>query len=245
MSKRYLSVTLLVVAVMMLSVVAIPSGVTAQEFEPMTYAAPSCDYGGEFLSMEAVDQYTVKFTLCYPDPAFPSKVAFSAFPVYSGDYLEATGGGGDLVDKPIGTGPYMMAEWKRGDSITFQRNEDYWGNKALTPTLVFRWNSEGAARLTELEAGTVDGIDNPTPDDFAEHPRESRSGPVRSPRHQHLLHRPEQLVPAAGQRESPSGVGDGYRPPAYCGQLLPARNAGCDPIHAAVDLRLYARSDLV
>ena len=166
MSKRYLSVTLLVVAVMMLSVVAIPSGVTAQEFEPMTYAAPSCDYGGEFLSMEAVDQYTVKFTLCYPDPAFPSKVAFSAFPVYSGDYLEATGGGGDLVDKPIGTGPYMMAEWKRGDSITFQRNEDYWGNKALTPTLVFRWNSEGAARLTELEAGTVDGIDNPTPDDF-------------------------------------------------------------------------------
>jgi peptide/nickel transport system substrate-binding protein len=166
MSKRYLSVTLLVVAVMMLSVVAIPSGVTAQGFEPMTYAAPNCDYGGEFLSMEAVDQYTVKFTLCYPDPAFPSKVAFSAFPVYSSDYLEATGGGGDLVDKPIGTGPYMMQEWKRGDSITFQRNDNYWGNKALTPTLVFRWNSEGAARLTELEAGTVDGIDNPTPDDF-------------------------------------------------------------------------------
>jgi peptide/nickel transport system substrate-binding protein len=166
MSKRYLSVTLLVVAVMMLSVVAIPSGVTAQGFEPMTYAAPNCDYGGEFLSMEAVDQYTVKFTLCYPDPAFPSKVAFSAFPVYSSDYLEATGGGGDLVDKPIGTGPYMMQEWKRGDSITFQRNDNYWGTKALTPTLVFRWNSEGAARLTELEAGTVDGIDNPTPDDF-------------------------------------------------------------------------------
>jgi peptide/nickel transport system substrate-binding protein len=166
MSKRYLSVTLLVVAVMMLSVVAIPSGVTAQGFEPMSFSAPNCDYGGEFQSIEAVDQYTVKFTLCYPDPAFPSKVAFSAFAVYSSDYLEATGGTGDLVDKPIGTGPYMMQEWKRGDSITFQRNDNYWGNKALTPTLVFRWNSEGAARLTELEAGTVDGIDNPTPDDF-------------------------------------------------------------------------------
>jgi peptide/nickel transport system substrate-binding protein len=166
MSKRYLSVTLLVVTVLMLSVVAIPSGVTAQEFQPMSYSAPDCDYGGEFSTIEAVDQYTVKFTLCRPDPAFPSKVAFSAFAIYSSDYLEATGGTGDLVDKPIGTGPYMLEEWKRGDSITFQRNDNYWGTKALTPTLVFRWNSEGAARLTELEAGTVDGIDNPTPDDF-------------------------------------------------------------------------------
>jgi peptide/nickel transport system substrate-binding protein len=166
MSKRYLSVTLLVVTVLMLSVVAIPSGVTAQEFQPMSYSAPDCDYGGEFSTIEAVDQYTVKFTLCRPDPAFPSKVAFSAFAVYSSDYLEATGGTGDLVDKPIGTGPYMLTDWKRGDSITFQRNDSYWGTQALTPTLVFRWNSEGAARLTELEAGTVDGIDNPTPDDF-------------------------------------------------------------------------------
>ena len=170
MSKRYLSVTLLVVAVLMLSVVAIPSGVTAQGFEPMSFSAPSCDYGGEFQSIEAVDQYTVKFTLCYPDPAFPSKAAFSAFAIYSSDYLQSTGGGGEgssLLDKPIGTGPYMLQDWKRGDSVTFTRNDNYWGNQALTPTLVFRWNSEGAARLTELEAGTVDGIDNPTPDDFA------------------------------------------------------------------------------
>ena len=38
---------------------------------------------------------------------------------------------------------------------------------ALTPTLVFRWSSEAAQRLLELQAGTVDGIDNPGPDDFA------------------------------------------------------------------------------
>ena len=33
--------------------------------------------------------------------------------------------------------------------------------------MVFRWSKEGAARLLELQAGTVDGIDNPSPDDFA------------------------------------------------------------------------------
>jgi peptide/nickel transport system substrate-binding protein len=164
--RRYTVLSLLLVAVMAVAVVAVPSGAKAQGFEPMSMSAESCDYGGEFLSIEAVDEYTVKFTLCYPDPAFPSKAAFSAFAIQSAEYLEATGGGGDLVDNPIGTGPYMMESWTRGDNLTLQRYDGYWGTPPLTDTVVFRWNSEGAARLTELQAGTVDGIDNPSPDDY-------------------------------------------------------------------------------
>src|SRR5262245_6219406 len=41
--------------------------------------AADCSYGGEFQSIEAVDEFSVKFTLCYPDPGFLSKVAFAAF----------------------------------------------------------------------------------------------------------------------------------------------------------------------
>ncbi len=130
-------------------------------------AGGECAYGGEFKSIEAVDDLTVKFTLCQPDVAFPAKVAFSAFQIHPSEYLEATKGGGDMVDKPIGTGPYKLKEWKKGDSITFERNEDYWGEPAKSKTLVFRWSAEGAQRLLELQSGTVDGIDNPTPDDFA------------------------------------------------------------------------------
>ena len=84
----------------------------------MSYSADSCDYGGEFLTIEATDETTVKFTLCYPDPAFPSKIAFSAFPVNDTAYLEATGGGGDIVDNPIGTGPYMVENWNRGSELS-------------------------------------------------------------------------------------------------------------------------------
>ena len=58
------------------------------------YAAANCDYGGELKSIEAVDDSTVKFTLCQPDVAFPSKVAFSAFGIHSAEHLQATGGGG-------------------------------------------------------------------------------------------------------------------------------------------------------
>ena len=139
----------------------------AGPFEPMAMAAESCDYGGEFQAIEAVDEKTVKFTLCYPDPAFPSKVAFSSFAINDADYLEAMGGGGELVEKPNGTGPYKLVEWLRGDQIIFERNDDFWGEPAIASTLVFRWSAESAQRLVELQAGTVDGIDNPGPDDFA------------------------------------------------------------------------------
>src|SRR5690606_6562621 len=43
---------------------------------------------------------------------------------------------------------------------------DYWGEAPHAETLIFRWNTEGAARLLELQSGTADGIDNPSPDDF-------------------------------------------------------------------------------
>lgn len=73
----------------------------------------------------------------------------------------------EILGKPVGTGPYMVDSWNRGDSIVFKKFNDYWGEPAKTDTLVFKWASEGAARLLELQSGTVDGIDNPTPDDFA------------------------------------------------------------------------------
>ena len=139
----------------------------AGPFEPMSFAAPDCEYGGEFKSIEAVDAKTVKFILCYPDPAFPAKVAFSAFGINDADYLEATGGGGDLIENPNGTGPYKFVEWRRGDQIILERNDEFWGTPAIPQTVVFRWSPESAQRLVELQSGTVDGIDNPGPDDFA------------------------------------------------------------------------------
>ncbi|HMR67333.1 MAG TPA: ABC transporter substrate-binding protein, partial [Anaerolineae bacterium] len=117
-------------------------------------------------SIEAVDDLTVKFSLCRPDVAFPSKVAFSAFQIHPSEYLESTGGTGDLVDQPVGTGPYVLDTWNRGESIVFTRFEDYWGEPAKTETLIFRWSSEAAQRLLELQSGAVDGIDNPAPDGF-------------------------------------------------------------------------------
>ena len=37
----------------------------------------------------------------------------------------------------------------------------------MTKNLIFRWSEQSAQRLLELQAGTVNGIDNPGPDDVA------------------------------------------------------------------------------
>ncbi len=123
-------------------------------------------YTGLMKEIAAVDPLTVQFSLCAPDPAFLSKVAFSPFAIQPSEYLESTGGSGELLEHPIGTGPYMIQEWKRGEEIIYTKNPAYWGEPAFADTLVFRWQTESAARLLELQSGTVDGIDNPGADDF-------------------------------------------------------------------------------
>jgi ABC-type transport system substrate-binding protein len=133
-------------------------------YEGLMVESPDCDYGGEVKSIQAVDEFTVKFTLCVPDPAFPSKIAFSSFAIQPQEHLEETGG--SPLENPIGTGPYMLDTWERGNQIVFTRFDDYWGDPALNQTLVFRWSTESAQRLLELQSGTVDAIDNPGPDDF-------------------------------------------------------------------------------
>jgi peptide/nickel transport system substrate-binding protein len=141
-------------------------GLTDKPYEAMSVSS-DCSNGTLFRSIETVDEHTVRFTMCVPDPAFLSKIAFSPFAIYPREWLEANTAAGSRLDHPIGTGPYMVSDWTRGESLTFTRFDDYWGTAAIAKTVVFRWSSESAARLLELQAGTADGIDNVGPDDFA------------------------------------------------------------------------------
>ena len=125
-----------------------------------------CAYGGEFSQIKAVDELTVEFDLCFPDPAFLSKLAFTSNAIHDTAWLEANMVNHLILARPNGTGPYKFEEHVRGDHITLTRNDSYWGEKAIAETLIIQWSSESAARLLALQAGTVDGIDNPGPDDF-------------------------------------------------------------------------------
>jgi peptide/nickel transport system substrate-binding protein len=137
----------------------------AAVFEPLSVSA-DCESGSTIEEIAALDEYTVQFSLCRSDPAFLSKAAFIAFAIQPREHLEAHASTGSILENPLGTGPWKLDNWMRGDSIIYKRFDDYWGSPSHAETLVFRWTKEPAARWLELDSGNVDGIDFPSPDDY-------------------------------------------------------------------------------
>jgi len=135
------------------------------DFEGYVLEAGGCDYGGRVETITAVDEFTVEFDLCGPHPAFLAQIAFGVFGIQPEEHLEETGGA--PLDNPVGTGPYVLEEWVRGDSVNYSRFDDYYGPKPAHSTLVLKWATESAGRLLELQSGTVDGITFPGTEDLA------------------------------------------------------------------------------
>src|SRR5690606_1049011 len=76
--------------------------------------------------------------------------------------------GDKFGDAPVGTGPFKFVEWKRNDSITIEKNADYWveGEPKLDQ-VVFRAIPDNSGRLNALLAGEIDLADGINPSDGA------------------------------------------------------------------------------
>jgi peptide/nickel transport system substrate-binding protein len=76
---------------------------------------------------------------------------------------------------PVGTGPFMFAEWRKGYAITLVRNPEYWGKAAKSQGVKFIFISDPAAAYAALLAGDVDGFSNyPAPENLPAFERDPR-----------------------------------------------------------------------
>ena len=64
--------------------------------------------------------------------------------------------GDDYGFNPVGTGPYKLVSWKKGDRMELERFEDYHGEKPEFKKMVLRIIPEASNRTIELESGNVD-----------------------------------------------------------------------------------------
>lgn len=117
-------------------------------------------------SVTATGDYAVEFKLKRPQAPFLKNLAMSSFGIASPTAFEAAGD--KFGDAPVGTGPFKFVEWKRNDSITIEKNADYWveGEPKLDQ-VVFRSIPDNSARLNALLSGEIDLADGITPSDGA------------------------------------------------------------------------------
>lgn len=121
---------------------------------------------GGITEAEAVDDLTVRFTTDGPDPVFPARLYWIKV-VEPGHAEEA-----DFAENPIGTGPYRFVEWRRGQQVVLEANEDYWGDdKPTIEKVTYKFVEEGGTRLSGLSAGEFDLITNLLPDDVDRAPK--------------------------------------------------------------------------
>ncbi|HEX5568011.1 MAG TPA: ABC transporter substrate-binding protein [Streptomyces sp.] len=112
---------------------------------------------GELDALESVTargKDTVVFRLKYPYAAFAER---TVLPIAS---KKAAGGQdvntGPYNTRPIGTGPYVLTGWSKGEKLTFKANPGYWGGAPEVEKLTMAVIKDDDIRATRLRSGDLD-----------------------------------------------------------------------------------------
>ncbi|NLV91883.1 MAG: glutathione ABC transporter substrate-binding protein [Firmicutes bacterium] len=124
-------------------------------------ASPRASLWESVESVEVADEHTVVIKLKRPDGLFLANLTHDNSAIVS---PTAVAKYGNLMQNPVGTGPFKFESMVTNDSLTMVRNDDYWGTPAKLDKIVFRVIPEAATRIAMLETGEVDFIDNIPPE---------------------------------------------------------------------------------
>ena len=119
------------------------------------------DYG-RFFDAEttaAEDEHTVTIGFNTKAPDLLAMLSWTARGIVSEDEVNALGGPEKAASAPaLGCGKYIFKEWVSGQSVTLERNDNYWNPdwKGYFKEIVFTFVNDGATRAMSVESGDVD-----------------------------------------------------------------------------------------
>jgi peptide/nickel transport system substrate-binding protein len=113
---------------------------------------------------DAVDDYTVRIRTKSLVVALPQD--FGRMAMLPKDQFEKAGKDAFFAH-PIGSGPFKFVSQVRGERMTLEANEQYWGEKPKVKTLILKQVTDAATRVSELMAGTGDIVDGIPPNELA------------------------------------------------------------------------------
>lgn len=109
--------------------------------------------------VNAVDQYTLE--IIFKNPYYPALQELSLIrPLrFLGEAgFPDNGNTAENVKAPIGTGPWMLAEYKQNEYAIFSRNPYYWGRRPNVDQVVVKIIPDGETRAIAFEKGDLDLI---------------------------------------------------------------------------------------
>ncbi|QWA08893.1 peptide ABC transporter substrate-binding protein SapA [Sodalis ligni] len=115
-------------------------------------------------SVRKLDNDTVEFRLNSPDASFLWHIATHYAPVLSEEYAEQLTAAGrqEQIDRqPVGTGPFMLNEYRAGQFIRLLRHDAYWRGRPRMSQVVIDLGAGGIGRLSKLLTGECDVLAYP------------------------------------------------------------------------------------
>lgn len=103
-------------------------------------------------SVKTAGSSTVVIKLSEPMPQLPWVLSGRAGIIY--DETAKV----NYTTNAIGSGPFTVESWKKGEPITLKANTSYWGTKAKIGTVVLKYFDDATAAASELKSGDVQAL---------------------------------------------------------------------------------------
>ncbi len=119
--------------------------------------------------VKKVDDNHVQFVLSEPNAAFLADWGMDFASILSAEYADAMlkKGTPENVDNwPIGTGPYVLQQYKADAQIRYLANPNYWEGAVPTKHLIFAITPDVQTRLAKLQTNECQIIPAPAPVQF-------------------------------------------------------------------------------
>ncbi len=114
-------------------------------------------------SFETPDDQTVRMTFSEPYAPWKDIVSGSYAFILPKHIYEGKDFNKALNNEVVGSGPYKLKEWNKGQNLILEKNENYWGDAPGFDQITFRFIPDTNTLNTSLQSGEVSFI-NPPPD---------------------------------------------------------------------------------
>ena len=100
--------------------------VGADELVAKAKQTGSFDYDTPLEGLRTIDRYTLQFKLAFADYELLSNLTTTALSAVAREVVEAyRDGSGWVMANPVGTGPYRLKDWRRGQRIVLEANPGF------------------------------------------------------------------------------------------------------------------------